>query len=186
MEDSQIVALYWDRCPDAISETARKYGNYCTSISMNILGDYEDAQECVNDTYLSAWNAMPPHRPGALAAFLGKLTRNLSFNRYKLKRAQKRGAGEILLVLEELSDCVSGTEDVEQALDRQLLMEAIHDFLRGLPKDRRGMFLCRYWYADNIRSIAERYGVTEGNVSVILGRLRTKLRAYLTERGFTL
>ena len=89
-------------------------------------------------------------------------------------------------MLEELSDCVSGTEDVEQALDRQLLMEAIHDFLRGLPKDRRGMFLCRYWYADNIRSIAERYGVTEGNVSVILGRLRTKLRAYLTERGFTL
>ena len=119
MDDAHIVQLYWDRNEQAIHATSDKYGNYCTSIAKNILGNQEDAEECVNDTYLNAWNAMPPHRPSILSTFLGKITRNLSFNRYKHNTADKRGSGELPVVLEELSDLVSGNYDVEQAFDQR-------------------------------------------------------------------
>ena len=118
MDDAQIVQLYWDRNEQAIHATSDKYGNYCTSIAKNILGNQEDAEECVNDTYLNAWNAMPPHRPSILSAFLGKITRNLSFNRYKHNTADKRGGGEIPAVLEELSDLVSGKDDAPSGRTR--------------------------------------------------------------------
>lgn len=186
MEDTKIVDLYWLRVPEAISETARKYGNYLDSIAMNILRNHEDSQECVNDTYLNAWNAIPPHRPSMLRTFLGKLTRNLAFNRFKKERAERRGGGEICLVLDELADCVSGRDDVEAAYDRKLLVAAIDEFLQRQPERKRRIFLCRYWYADSIRSIARRFSLTEGNVSVILSRLRISLRQYLLERGFDL
>ena len=116
MDDEKIVQLYWNRDEQAIPATAQKYGNYCTSIAKNILGNLEDAEECVNDTYLNAWNSMPPHRPGVLSTFLGKIVRNLSFNRYKYNTADKRGGGELPLVLDELSDLVSGKDDVEQEI----------------------------------------------------------------------
>ena len=106
MDDEKIVQLYWNRDEQAIPATAQKYGNYCTSIAKNIIGNLEDAEECVNDTYLNAWNSMPPHRPGVLSTFLGKIVRNLSFNRYKYNTADKRGGGELPLVLDELSDLV--------------------------------------------------------------------------------
>lgn len=186
MEDARIVQLYWDRNEQAIPATAEKYGSYCTSIARNILSSREDAEECVNDTYLSAWNAMPPHRPDILSAFLGKLTRNLSFNRYKHNRADKRGGGELPLVLEELSELVSGRDDVEQELDSRELIKAIDTFLDTQSAEKRSLFIGRYWYSDSISQLAARYGMKEGAVSMSLSRLRFQLHNYLLKRGFEL
>ena len=186
MEDSQIVQLYWDRDEQAIPHTAEKYGGYCLSVAGNILGNSKDAEECVNDTYLNAWNAIPPHRPQVLSAFLGKITRNLAFNRHKCNTADKRGGGEAAAVLEELAEVVSGKDNVEQEVDRGELVSAIDAFLKRLPADRRSMFVCRYWYFDSVSSIASRFGMTENHVSVTLNRLRFKLRHDLLERGFDL
>lgn len=186
MDDHEIVQLYWDRNEGAIPATAEKYESYCASIARNILDSREDAEECVNDTYLSAWNAMPPHRPKALSAFLGKITRNLALNRYKERRAEKRGGGALPQALDELAECVSGTEDVEGEIDRRELVEAIDAFLAGLPVRKRDIFVCRYWYFDSISEIAARFGMKTSNVSVTLSRLRKGLRDYLLERGFVL
>lgn len=133
MEDQKIIQLYWDRDEGAIPATADKYGGYCASIAHSILSDPQDAEECVNDTWLAAWNAMPPHRPAQLSTFLGKLTRNLSFNRWKARRADKRGGGQLPMVLDELGECVSGREDVEGEVDRKELARAIGRFLSTLP-----------------------------------------------------
>lgn len=186
MDDIQIVQLYWDRDEQAIPATSDKYGAYCGSIAKNILGNQEDAEECVNDTYFSAWNAMPPHRPNILSTFLGKITRNLSFNRYKHNTADKRGGGELPAVLEELSDLVSGKDDVGRALDQKELTKAIDTFLERLPPEKRSIFISRYWYTDSISEIAARHGMNHGAVSMTLRRLRLKLRGYLLERGFEL
>ena len=182
MEDARIVQLYWERNEQAISATADKYGAYCASIARNILGDPEDVEECVSDTYLRAWNAIPPHRPQILPAFLGRITRNLALNRYRHSRADKRGGGRLPAVLEELS-FVAGGEDAEQALDRREVVDAVNSFLAGLPARKRTIFLCRYWYLDSIAEIGARFGMTEGSVSVTLSRLRRKLRDHLLERG---
>lgn len=186
MEDAQIVRLYWDRDERAIPATAEKYGGYCTSIAQNILGSPEDADECVNDAYWNAWNAMPPNRPSVLSAFLGKIVRNVSFNRYKHNTADKRGGGELPMVLEELSELVSGRDDVEQALDRKELVKAIDAFLDGLSPKKRSIFVSRYWHTDSVSEIAERHGMTAGAVSMTLNRLRLRLHDYLSERGFAL
>lgn len=186
MEDVRIVELYWQRDDSAIPASAEKYGAYCAAIARNILGNAEDAEECVNDTWLGAWNSMPPHRPSVLSAFLGKITRNLSFNRYKQNRADKRGGGELPLVLEELAECVSGTASVEGELDRQELLRAINAFLSGLTPEKRALFVCRYWYADSVKDIASRTGMSEGRVSMALTRLRRSLYEYLTKEGFAL
>lgn len=186
MDDAKIVQLYWDRNELAIPATAGKYGSYCTSIAENILGSPEDAKECVNDTYLNAWNSMPPHRPGILSAFLGKIVRNLSFNRYKHNTADKRGGGELPIVLDELSDLVSGETDVAQEIDRIELVNAIDAFLDMLSPKKRSIFIRRYWYTDSVSDIAEKLGMSNGAVSMVLSRLRLKLHNYLLERGFEL
>lgn len=186
MEDSTIVQLYWDRSENAIPATAEKYGAYCTSIARNILGNREDAEECVNDTWLGAWNAMPPHRPSLLSTFLGKITRNLSFNRYQYTRAEKRGRGELPLVLEELGQCVSGEADVEGAVERRELLRAIDAFLADLPPEKRSLFLCRYWYTQSVAQIARSRGMRKGAVSTQLYRLRLELKETLEKGGFTL
>lgn len=186
MEDARIVELYWKRDADAIPATSEKYGGYCAAIARNILGNEEDAEECVNDTWLGAWNSMPPHRPSVLQAFLGKITRNLSFNRNRHDRAEKRGGGELPLVLDELSECVSGTDSVEGELDRKELRRAIDAFLDSLAPEKRTVFVCRYWYADSVRDIAVRTGMTESHVSMTLTRLRRRLREHLTKEGFEL
>ena len=165
MDDAQIVQLYWDRNEQAIHATSDKYGNYCTSIAKNILGNQEDAEECVNDTYLNAWNAMPPHRPSILSTFLGKITRNLSFNRYKHNTADKRGSG---------------------AFDQKELTKAIDTFLDRLSPKKRSIFISRYWYTDSISEIAVRHNMNDGAVSMTLNRIRLKLHNYLLERGFEL
>ena len=186
MDDKGIIRLYWDRNDRAIQATSDKYGHYCRSIARNILRSEEDAEECVNDTYLAAWNAMPEQWPEQLSAFLGRITRNLSFNRYKHNRAEKRGGGEMALILDELADCVSDIDDVEQTVDRHELAEAINMFVRGLPAGKRDMFVRRYWYADPVAEIAEGRGVQPGTVSKTLERTRKELKRYLAERGFEL
>ena len=186
MDDIQIVQLYWDRDEQAIPATSDKYGNYCISIAKNILGNQEDAEECVNDTYMSAWNSMPPHRPNILSTFLGKITRNLSLNRYKQNTADKRGGREVPVVLDEITELVSDTDSVEQEVDGKELVKAIDAFLDRLPTDKRSIFICRYWYFDSVSNIASRFGMTENHVSVTLNRLRLKLHNYLLERGFDL
>lgn len=135
MEDKNIVQMYWDRNERAISETSIKYGNYCTSIAMNILKNYEDAQECVNNTYLNTWNTIPPHKPNILSAFLGKITRNLSFNRYKYNHSMKRGGYEISLILDELGEIVSDKETVEDNVIKNELIKTIDNFLNKLPDE---------------------------------------------------
>ena len=183
MNDKDIIQLYLNRDQRALSATAKKYGKYCTSIAKNILGNNEDAEECVNDTYLSTWNSIPPTIPTILSAFLGKITRNLAFNKYKHNHVMKRGNGEIAVVLDELAECVSGVDDVEQEIDRRELVATINSFLETLPPKKRNIFICRYWYSDSVSSIARRYEMTESNVSVTLNRLRSKLKEYLSERG---
>lgn len=186
MDDAKIVQLFLDRNEQAIPETARKYGNYCTSIAQNILGNREDAEECVNDTYLNTWNAIPPHRPKVLSTFLGKLVRNLAFNRYKYTHAEKRGGGELAEVLEELSSCVSCRDDVEATYEYKELVTAINNFLRTLPAKKRHIFVCRYWYTDSISDISARFAMSAPAVSMTLNRLRSKLHNYLIERGYEL
>lgn len=186
MEDREIVNLYWERNANAIKETASKYGNYCKAIAQNILGSNEDTEECVNDTYLNAWNSIPPHRPNILSAYLGKITRNLSFDRFRHRHADKRGSGEIELVLEELSECISGVDSVEQEVERKELVQAINNFLDTLSQEKRNIFLCRYWYALSVSEIAKQFGRSVGNVSVTLNRIRGKLKTYLKERGYDL
>jgi len=186
MEDSRIVQLYWERDQTAISVTTEKYGHYCQAIARNILGNEEDAEECVNDTYLRAWNSMPPNQPVILSAYLGKITRNLSLNRFKRRAAGKRGGGETEAVLEELEDCVSGEDDTEQEIFKRELLREIDEFLERQPKDKRGLFVRRYWYMDTIPELAERFRMSENNVSVSLNRIRRNLKSYLTERGYRL
>lgn len=186
MDDGAIVRLYWDRDGRAVSATSEKYGRYCKAIAKNILNNEEDAEECVNDAYLNAWNSMPPHQPRQLAAFLGKITRNLAFNRYKRGHAEKRGGGEMPLVLEELAGCVSDADAIEQILDRQELIKAVNAFVKGLSAKKRNIFVRRYWYADSVSGIAGDYGMPPGTVSKTLERTRKQLKTYLTERGFAL
>ena len=184
MEDAYIVTLYWDRSDSAIPETASKYGGYLSNISYNILSSREDAEECVNDTYLDAWNAMPPHRPSILSTFLGKITRRISIDRWRKKNADKRGGGELPLVLDELEDCVSGSGNVESEIERQELDALFNKFLNALPTTERRVFLCRYWYMDSIQSIAREFGFSQSKVTAMLRRTRAKLRAVLEKEGY--
>ena len=151
MEDKQIIDLYWARSETAISETSSKYGRYCHSIAFNILRSHEDSEECVNDTFFNAWNAIPPQRPNKLSAFLGTIARNLALNRWEQYNTEKRGLGQVPLVLEELHDCIPALENAEQVADDITLTEILNRFLSSLPKDRRKIFMRRYWYMDTIK-----------------------------------
>ena len=184
MEDSRIVALYWQRDPDAIKETENKYGAYCFSVADNILHSKEDAEECVNDTWLKTWDAIPPQRPNKLQLFLAKITRNLSCNRYKARTAEKRGGGEISLVLDELAECVAGDPTVEQAYAAKELSECIRLFVRALPERDGNVFVRRYFFTESVSDIAKKYALTENHVMVILSRTRKKLKTHLRKEGF--
>lgn len=186
MEDSTIVQMYWDRDENAISATSEKYGPYCISIARNILESHEDAEECVSDAYLNTWNSIPSNRPELLSAYLGKIVRNLSFNRYKKNRAKKRGKGEVAVVLDELEEVIADSKTPEAEWNRNFLVECINGFLAELPENKRNLFVCRYWYSDSVKDIAKNFGMTETNVSVTLKRLREKLHSYLMEKGVEL
>lgn len=186
MEDGQIIQLYWQRSETAIAHTAEKYGSYCYAIAQSILSNREDSEECVNDTYLRAWNAMPPQRPGKLRIFLGKITRNLAFDKYKARTAQKRGGGEMEAVLEELSGCIpSGSTPEEQFIFREL-EQVMAAFVRKLPRREGDVFVRRYFFAEAVKDIAGRYSMSENHVSVSLSRTRQKLKACLQKEGYTL
>ena len=191
MEDNQIVDLYWERDERAISESDAKYGAFCARIAMNILDNAQDAEECVNDTYLRAWNAIPPNRPTKLGAFLGKITRNLSLDRYKAKKTAKRGNSLFLVSLDELSECVpdgstgfgNGFDDETEA---RLIGECINRFLHKLSGEARDVFICRYFYSDSIGEIARRFGLSESKVKSMLHRARGKLKKSLESEGIRL
>lgn len=182
MEDHAIVDLYWLRKPEAIQESGRKYGAYCKAIAFNILHNPQDAEECVNDTWLNAWNAMPENRPSLLAPFLGKITRNLAFTRWRAGHAEKRGGGELPLILDELAECAS-PDDTLQAIEAAELEEAVNRFLRTLPEQECSVFLRRYWFTEPMAEIARHCGMREATVRTSLFRSREKLRRHLEKEG---
>lgn len=184
MEDQQIVALYWQRDQLAIEQTERKYGSYLTKVAYNILRDLEDCAESVNDTYMAAWNAMPPHSPQSLCAFLSKLTRRISIDLLRKKQSAKRGGGEYEMSLEELSQCLPGGNDPEAEANGRALARSIECFLRDIPEKNRNAFIGRYFYMDPVKEVARYCGLTESNTKVLLHRTRTALREYLEKEGF--
>lgn len=186
MQDETIVALYWQRNESAISETERKYGRYLSKIANNILADWEDSREAVNDTYLKAWNSMPPHKPNVLSAYLGKITRQLSIDALRTRSREKRRPTEYAVALSELEDCVSGEETTEQSVDLKLLAEAINAYLRTLPAEARNIFVGRYYFADPIKEVAGYCGVSVPKVKSVLYRTRQGLKNYLEKEGFEL
>lgn len=186
MDDRQITDLYWARSETAIPETADKYGKYCHYIAYNILHIDEDAEECVNDTYMRAWAAMPSKRPNNLKTFLGKITRNLSLNKYEQFVAEKRGSGQIPLILEELKNCIPAASSVEKVVDDIALVEIFNHFLADLPIETRKVFVRRYWYLSPIKEIATDYGMSESKVKMSLFRARNDLKQILTKEGIAL
>lgn len=184
MDDEQIIDLFWKRQEAAITAAEETYGSYCFSIAENILHSREDAEECVSDTWLRAWQSIPPQRPVRLRLFLAKITRNLAFDRYRMRSAAKRGSGEIHTVLEELEDCIASTDDVEQEFDRRDLQRSINAFLKTLSYRERQIFLRRYFYAEPVKEIAGDFGIGGNHASVILKRTRSKLREHLKKEGF--
>ncbi len=186
MEDNEIVALYLAREQGAIAESAAKYGKYCFTIAYNILYNHEDADESVNDTWLHAWKSIPPHEPTVLSTYLGKLTRYIALKKWRGKHAQKRGGGEVPLVLDELTETVPAKGDPEEAMDEKELTALLNRFLQELPVTERRVFLCRYWYLDPIASISKQFDFTESKVKSMLLRTRKKLAKALKKEGITL
>jgi RNA polymerase sigma-70 factor (ECF subfamily) len=179
MKDNEIIKLYWKRDETAITATADTYGNYCYSIANNILNSNEDSEECVNDTWLNAWNSIPPHRPNRLSTYLGKITRNLALNRYKLLTAVKRGNGRVELALAELENCVPAQIGMEQVTEEMELVSALERFLRAYPRTERNIFLGRYWYLYTIPELASAYRMSESKIASLLYRMRNKLKLHL-------
>ena len=184
MEDSCIVDLYWERSENAILETSSKYGKYCYSIAYNILCNVEDADEAVNDTYMGAWNSMPPHRPSVLSTFLGKITRRISINKWNKRKADRRGGGEMAFALEELSDVAESTDNVvEDAIAVRELSASINRFLSTLPKLERDLFVCRYWFMAPVDEISTKFGFSLSKTKSVLFRTRKKLKNHLKKEG---
>jgi RNA polymerase sigma-70 factor (ECF subfamily) len=186
MTDKEIIDLYWRRDEAAIAATADTYGKYCHSIAYHILRNEEDAEECVNDTWLNAWKSIPPQRPQRLSTYLGKLTRNLSLNRHTLLTAQKRGMGQVELTLQELEECVPASADLEQIAEEMVLVNAIEVFLRSQSRTARNIFVGRYWYLYSIRELADTYSMSESKVVSLLFRMRKKLKLHLEKEGIFL
>lgn len=186
MEDDKIILLFQRRDETSISELSMKYGGICRRTAQNILGDFTEVEECLNDTYLKVWESIPPAVPSSLAAFAAAITRNIALMRLRAKHTEKRGGGETALSFDELEDFVSGGHRVEDEMERKELIGAVNDFLRRLPERQRQMFVRRYWGCLGISEIAQRLGMTESNVTVTLTRVRKKLKDYLTKRGYNL
>lgn len=184
MEDSRIVDLYWQRSEAAIYETQNKYGHYCLAIASSILPAPEDAEESVNDTYMAAWNAIPPHRPSVLSAFLGKLTRRISIDRWRKLRADKRGGSTVTVALEELSECIPSRSDPALEVEAKELAQTINHFLDSLSETERSVFIMRYFNLAQLRDIEKAYTMSSSKLKSMLHRTRGKLRAYLKKEGY--
>ena len=181
LEDEKIIDLYWERSESVITETDKKYRSRCIYVARSVLNDISDAEECLNDTYLTAWNLMPPERPKFLSSFLFKIVRNLSLNKLRFNNNSKRKK-DISFSTEELEECVDGNSSVEDKFDESEVVNAINEFLESLKKDRRYIFVRRYWYLDSIADIAGHCSMTEDNVMKILSRTRMQLKEYLKGR----
>lgn len=186
MEDKQIVALYFERSETAISETAYKYGNYCRYIAYNILHNHEDSEECVNDTYLKAWNNIPPHQPSVLKTFLGKITRNLSLDKYEQHHAAKRYSGQLPLIFDELQECLPASDNTENIIEEMTLTDILNRFLSSLSLEQRKIFMRRYWYFASIKEIAAAYGMRESKIKMSLLRSRNALKTLLEKEGVSI
>lgn len=180
MEDERIVKLYWERNENAILESERKYGKYCFSVAYNVLHSHEDSNECVNDTWKSAWNAMPPEKPNVLQSFLARITRNIAIDRYRRDSAQKRSA-EIEKTIDEYYECIPN--NAAPLDDELVLKQAINGFLSSLDTATRVIFMRRYWYSMSVKDIAKGMHLSEGHISVILHRTRNKFKDHLTKEG---
>ncbi len=183
MKDADIIKLYFLRSENAIRETEKKYGGYCLAIADNILSSRQDTEECVSDTYLRAWNSIPPKSPDNLRTYLGKITRGLAINRYKMQSAEKRGGSSADVIFSELQGCIPSNITVEDTLDEKLLIKAIEDFLRRQSAEKRIIFLRRYWYAESIADIAKSFSLSDSKVTSLLYRLRLKLKEHLEKEG---
>ena len=181
MEDFKIVDMYWARNENAIAESDKKYGRMLSSLSFSLLSSHEDAEECVNDTYLDAWNAMPTARPEHLGAFLSKIVRRISIDKFRKAHRQKRGGAEALLL--ELTECIPSGESVEEQYQNQLLKEFLDGFLRALDQEKRVMFVRRYFYSQSIEQIALTMHMSESKVKTTLLRVRNKLKDALKKEG---
>ena len=181
MEDQQIIQFFWDRNEQAIQETESKYGRKLYNVAYRILETYEDSQECVNDTYLAAWNAIPPQRPEYLFAFLAKICRNLCFGRLDWMNAAKRKA-EVITLTREMELCIPDRQQ-DRLIEGKELGEVLNRFLGTISRENRMIFLRRYWFADSVGEIAERYGMTQSKVKTSLHRTRIKLSAFLAKEG---
>ena len=183
MSDKDIVDLYWSRSEDAIFETSKKYGRLCYSIALNILDNHEDAEECVNDMYLNAWNSMPNNRPNKLMAFLAKITRNLAINKYKYRSTQARGGGIINLALDELTECVSNELTSDTVIEKIAFDELMESFFAGLSVENKNIFIMRYWFLYPTSEIARINHITDNNVRTTLHRMRCQLKDILQREG---
>ena len=183
MTDDQIVQLFLERSESAVVQTKTKYGKYCFSVAMNILNNNEDSEECVNDTYLKAWNCIPPHKPSILSAFLGKITRRLALDMYRRKNSEKRG-GRVIEVSEELADCIVFSNDIEKHIDEIVLTEIINEFLKQISEEQRRIFIRRYWHFCSIKEIATENSMSQSKVKMSLLRSRNQLKTILEKEYF--
>lgn len=186
MRDTEIIDLYFARDERALTESEKSFGSYCYSIAWHILYDKEDSDECVNDTWLKAWNNIPPTRPSKLAIFLGTITRNLSLDRWKSKQTQKRGNGAMDVVLDEIEECVPDKSSVEDIVETKELQELLNAFLKSLPERDCNIFLRRFWYVEEYAEIAERYDLNINTVKSSVFRTRAKLKDFLEKEGVTI
>jgi RNA polymerase sigma-70 factor (ECF subfamily) len=184
MRDDEIVTLYWKRDERAIKETKNEYGRYLFKIATNILADLEDSRESVNDTYLAAWNSIPPQRPSVLSTYLGKLTRRISIDLFRKKNREKRRSSEYALSLNELEECIPGGSMPEDEVEVKLLAKSINDFLRMQPEEARNLFVGRYYFLDSLKDVARYCGMSESKAKSILFRTRCSLKTHLEQEGF--
>jgi len=183
LEDEKIIELYFERKESAITETALKYGNYLYKIAYNILLNNEDSEESVNDTYLGAWNAVPPEKPRIFSAFLSKITRYISLNKWRSKKTEKRGSGEVDLAFEEIEECVPSNNSVFEEIETKELAKMISDFLKKLPETERVIFIRRYYYFDSVSDICKKFGFSKSKTSTLLCRTRKKILSFLEKEG---
>lgn len=183
MEDEQIIELLESRSESAVIELSKKYGRICGAVAQKILGDFTEAEQCFNDAYFQVWNSIPPAKPSSLSAFTAAITRNIALIQLRLRRAEKRGGADPLS-FDELDEYVSGNNSIENEAERKELVKAINEFLYKLPELKRQLFIRRYWHCCGIQELAERFGMSESNVTVTLTRIRKKLKDHLHRKGF--
>jgi len=184
VNDADIIELYWQRDEKATDAAYTKYSRYCHAIALNIVGSAEDAEECVNDAFLGAWEAIPPARPELLNVFLGKITRNIALNRVRDRERLKRGGGTGVVAFDELGEVLPDEEPgPEEQAEAGEVTALLNRFLAGLPEEHRKIFVCRYWYGDSVGDIAKRFGYTEGKIKMQLMRLRKELQKLLEKEG---